>query len=870
MQFKNLSFGVKIGSSFTLILVLTLAVGMVGYLALEKSIKASSFYHGISKSQNIFAQARENIFPYMAYSYPEGRKFQVEFYSTASDLLSQCKGLIDEMQTVDPTNDLQELLLKSSNNIQVYQENFTRLNDIENTMGQLESELRNIIETITSLFSYDNRFVSRKTINISKLLFAASINYFQRRSDFGYQTIKQLIEKQKTELSYWAITVEETDDFKVKKVTDLSLIFYGKIKIYNDLYVKGKSILDEMEIQQQDLHKNFFDLRQLTLSEMRIVEKSAKLTIIVGINVALLASFLVALFITKDIVRPILRLVDDVKVLASGDLDQPFSSIRKDEIGRLINSVNFMRVRLKKSIEEKELSENALRVSEEKLKRAVDSGNVGLWSWEIHSEQTIFSTVWKRQIGYNDHEIDNCYEEWKSRLHSDDLAKTITSLEAALKPPYPPYEVEFRLRHKDGSYRWILAVGAIEFDEHHQPLRILGSHIDITERKLVQDEKRRIETQLNQIQKMESIGTLAGGIAHDFNNMLSVITGNLSYALSNLPKNDELYEVLSDVQESSKQAQSLTQQLLTFSKGGAPIKKVADINELIKKSAMFSIRGATAKCNFKLSNELWKTEIDEGQINQVIGNLVINANQAMPNGGVITIRTENLEIEAESALPLTAGRYIRISVEDQGVGISKKHLPNVFEPYFTTKQKGSGLGLATTYSIIKKHGGHITVYSGIDKGTVFNIYLPASLEEIDEIQNKEDPKHSGQGKILIMDDQEPILKMVTRMLGKMGYEVVSAIDGIQTIDIYREAYDAKRPFDLVILDLTVPGGMGGAKTIPELLKIDPNVKAVVSSGYSNDPIMANYENYGFCGVVPKPYAKEQLGEVLNKIFGKNA
>jgi len=359
---------------------------------------------------------------------------------------------------------------------------------------------------------------------------------------------------------------------------------------------------------------------------------------------------------------------------------------------------------------------------------------------------------------------------------------------------------------------------------------------------------------------------LAGGIAHDFNNMLGIISGNISYAISNLKKDDELYEVLLDVQESTKQAKGLTDQLMTFSKGGAPIKKVADINKIISDAAIFSIRGAKSRCSFELSNDLWLSEVDEGQINQVINNLVINANQAMPNGGYITIRTENINIKTESGIPLPAGKYIKIGIEDQGVGISKNHLLNIFEPYFTTKQKGSGLGLAITYSIIKRHEGHITVYSEVEKGTVFNIYLPASFNDSKEPEDQKKITHKGQGKILIMDDQEPILKMVTRMLSKMGYEVTTAMDGTQAINIYREAYDAESPFDCVILDLTVPGGMGGAKTIPELLKINPNVKAVVTSGYSNDPIMANYQDYGFCGVVPKPYTKEQLSTVLTHIF----
>jgi len=418
-------------------------------------------------------------------------------------------------------------------------------------------------------------------------------------------------------------------------------------------------------------------------------------------------------------------------------------------------------------------------------------------------------------------------------------------------------------KRKDGSLFSEEASISPVFDVTGKIVHYVGVKRDITD-------QIRLESQVLQAQKMESISILAGGIAHDFNNLLSVITGNISYVLSITDKNDETYGALWDVQQGAKQAQNLTQQLLTFSKGGDPIKKTADLNRIVSESAQFVTRGAKSKCELHLADNLWHVAVDPGQINQVIGNLVINANQAMPNGGTICIRTENIEIETESTLSLPAGPYIKITIEDQGIGISQKHLANIFDPYFSTKQNGSGLGLATAYSIIKKHGGQIGVDSEIDIGTAFTIYLPASLTTREKTEKVKVTPHGGQGKILIMDDQEAILKMIGRMLNRMGYEAVFAMDGAQTIDLYRKTYQSGNPFDLVILDLTIPGGMGGAETIPELLKINPNVKAVVSSGYSNDPIMANYKEYGFCGVVPKPYTTSQLADLLNNIFSEKS
>ena len=416
------------------------------------------------------------------------------------------------------------------------------------------------------------------------------------------------------------------------------------------------------------------------------------------------------------------------------------------------------------------------------------------------------------------------------------------------------------LIHRDGIERIIADSGSPIFDSNNEIIGVILVFRDITE-------KYRIEQQLQQSQKMEAIATLAGGIAHDFNNMLGVISGNISYALSLSEQGEEIHDVLSDIQESSSQAHKLTHQLLTFSKGGAPIKKISDINKIIENAAIFTSRGSKSNCNFELSNDLWLSEVDEGQINQIVGNIIINAKQAMPHGGTITIRTENVSLDTNSSIPLPGGKYIKIVIADQGSGIAKNHLASIFEPYFTTKQEGSGLGLATTYSIIKKHDGHITVHSEIDKGTVFNIYLPASYQNIPLVMEQKSTSHSGQGKILIMDDQEPILKMLSRILNRMGYLTETAVDGTKAVELYRTAHEMNESFDLVILDLTVPGGIGGAETIEALLKIDPNVKALVSSGYSISNIMANYKDYGFCGVVTKPYTKNQLAEALNKVFG---
>ncbi|MCP3942102.1 MAG: PAS domain S-box protein [Desulfobacteraceae bacterium] len=469
-------------------------------------------------------------------------------------------------------------------------------------------------------------------------------------------------------------------------------------------------------------------------------------------------------------------------------------------------------------------------------------------------------------LGYTNEEFES--KTWSELTHPDDLSADIKQFNRVLAGQIETYSLDKRFIRKNKDIVFCsLSVGCVR--NHDGSVKYFVALLqDITDRILAEQKHAKLEEQLQQSQKMNAIGTLAGGIAHDFNNMLGVITGNISYALSDIEKNEEIYEALADAQEGVKQAQKLTHQLITFAKGGAPIKKMVNIKKVIEESTKFVLRGTKAQCDFIFPNDLWPVEVDLGQINQVFTNLILNANQAMPDGGTIHIQAENAKIDSENIMLLEPGQYVKIMVTDQGVGISEKHFLKIFDPYFSTKQSGKGLGLATTHSIIKKHNGYIFAESQLDKGTTFHLYLPATTEPVEQVEKTEYVSYKGEGRILIMDDQESILKISGRMLNLMGYETVFATDGAQAIKLYREAYKSEKPFNAVILDLTVPGGMGGAKTIPELLKIDPKVKAVVSSGYSNDPIMSNYEDYGFCSVVPKPYTKNQLAEVLNKIFDK--
>jgi len=398
----------------------------------------------------------------------------------------------------------------------------------------------------------------------------------------------------------------------------------------------------------------------------------------------------------------------------------------------------------------------------------------------------------------------------------------------------------------------------IRDDKTGQPIALAAISRDISERKKLEEEMARGD-------KLNSIGILAGGIAHDFNNLLTAIFGNITLAKMYANRQSEVYRRLEESEKAAERARDLTHQLLTFSKGGAPVKRTISLQELAKESANFVLRGSNVKCEFSFPDDLWHVEADEGQISQVLNNIIINATHAMSEGGTVQMYCGNVFVD-QSDLPLAKGKYILISIMDHGTGITKKHLSKIFDPYFTTKQKGSGLGLSTSYSIVSGHGGHISVESYPGIGTTFRIYLPASGEGR-TLPCAEDARFvMGKGRILVMDDEEAVRDVARGMLETLGYSVALAKDGTEAIDSYKAAMASGAPFDSVLMDLTIPGGMGGMEAVKRILEIDSKAKAIVCSGYSNDTIMANYNSFGFRAVVPKPYSLKQLGGTLSAVL----
>ncbi len=499
-----------------------------------------------------------------------------------------------------------------------------------------------------------------------------------------------------------------------------------------------------------------------------------------------------------------------------------------------------------------------LRQSEERYRKLFDQSSVGVF---IFDRELVITDCNRRFVEILGASYDGLIGLDLKKIKDKSFKPT---MEEALKG---------RDSHREGFYEATSSTKRLWLSVHYSPLFDAEGNVtggmgvveDITERKRAEEERLKLD-------KLESVGVLAGGIAHDFNNLISAIFTTISHAKMNTPTKSGVYENLVEAENACRKAKKLTQQLLTFSKGGTPVRRLASLAEIIKESSGFVLRGSKSRCDFSFSDGLWNVEVDEGQINQVIHNLIINAEQAMPQGGEIRVTAENANVEAESSLPLQSGRYVKITMEDKGVGIPKGLLSKIFDPYFTTKQKGSGLGLATVYSIIKGHKGYIEAESELGVGTKFFIYLSASQERLKKkrasnkaraLRRKPDKKK----KVLLMDDEALINLATGKALADLGYDVEYATDGSEATEMYKSALKGGKPFDVVIMDLTIPGGMGGKETVEKLIEIDPEVKAIVSSGYSDDPVMSEFGDYGFKGVIAKPYEIKELAEAINKVIG---
>jgi len=538
---------------------------------------------------------------------------------------------------------------------------------------------------------------------------------------------------------------------------------------------------------------------------------------------------------------------------------------------RMEEELRALNISLEEHVSERTLelakSNEELRNSKEILTKAQRIARMGNWVWDIVGNTIHWSDEIYRIFGLNPQEFDATYDEFMNFVHPDDKEVVRRSVNDAIYES-APYNIEHRIVLSDGTERIVHEQAEVTFDENGKPLKMLGTVQDITDLKKREDE-------LIKAQKLDSIGLLAGGIAHDFNNYLQGIMGYIMLAQASA--DDGVKKLLKEAEKLIFQSKDLSSKLITFSKGGDPIRKTLLISQLIKDSVALAMSSSRFDCQIAVPDSLWPVDADKGQLGQVFSNIVINAKQAMPNGGKVETFAENIEVNKSELYPLKEGKYVKITIKDRGTGISHEDMQKIFDPYFTTKKSGSGLGLSTCFSIIKKHDGHISVESEPGVGTTFFIYLPASMTIMEKTQEHGEVKAEStevdstdsKGKILVMDDEQTFRAVIGEHLKLLKYDVELADNGNTAISLYKKAFRTQRPFNAVVMDLIVPNGMGGKEAVEELLKIDPDAKAIITSGYVNDTTMSEYKNFGFRSALSKPYEISELDEILQKVITDN-
>jgi len=515
-------------------------------------------------------------------------------------------------------------------------------------------------------------------------------------------------------------------------------------------------------------------------------------------------------------------------------------------------------------ISDRRAAEERLRVSEERFRDLVETSSD--WIWEVDPEgvYTYVSPKVEELLGYRPEEV--IHKTPFDLMPREEETRVRGFFQEISRSGRPFSGLENRSLHKDGRVVILETSGEPIKDASGKLLGYRGIDRDITERK-------RMESEGQRMRNLESLGLLAGGIAHDFNNLLSAIFGNIDLARHATPRASEPYQLLGNAANAIDKARRLTAQLLTFARGGVPIKKTISMGSLILDTSRLVLSGSSTKCNFALADDLWDVDGDEGQIWQVLQNLLVNASDAMPRGGTVTISAENYVADLASDLPARNGTYVKVTVADNGSGIEEDVLSRVFDPYFSTKEKsgerGRGLGLSVCHSIIKKHDGHIFLDSQPGRGTTVSFYLPASRRKADpttHASQERTPASAKRRRVLLLEDEDVVRDVTVKMIKHLGHDCESSLDGEMAIERYLQARAAGMPFDLVILDLTIRGGMGGEEAMRRLLTIDPSVKAIVASGYADSEVIANCRRYGFRSAIVKPYDLESLRNVIEK-FG---
>ncbi len=622
-------------------------------------------------------------------------------------------------------------------------------------------------------------------------------------------------------------------------------------------------------------------------------------TILISCVVALLFWIMVAALsylILRKVTHSFNELMQGMETLRKGNYDLTIPIISNDEMGLAAATVNKLAATLKqrdeentrlndelhnamlieiqskrnlvtlnrsleKEVNERIQAERMARSSEQTLKNLMDVLPVGVVRADLNGDIEYLNNFFVERFGFSKEEIDTV-DNWSLEAFPEPAyreqvaAMRSAAIEKVIHNENEVSMYEARTTCKDGTvlhviYKYQIANG-----------HLIVVMIDITDRELLQE-------QLLKTQKLESLGVLAEGIAHNFNNVLTGILGYISLARLHLDEAHKAYKPLENAERASNRAAGMAKQLLAYARGNAPAMEPVSIQQLVEESVEISLLGTKIKDQIELPLSLKTVMADSDQLNQAFNNIIINAVQAMPNGGTLSVCGENISLASDNTLGLPQGDYVKISFTDQGCGIPSKNMKLIFDPYFTTNPLvGTGLGLSATHSIINKHGGHIAVESKVGQGTTITIYLPATdktTQQLDRLEPAPQSLHRGNGTILVMDDEEAIRNLACDTLQYLGYSVTTCTNGEEAVTLYRVADESGTPFDAAILDLSIPQGMSGKDAAEQILTFDPNAKLIISSGYSQDPVVTGYRKYGFIAAVNKPYTIQELGQKLNSL-----
>lgn len=717
------------------------------------------------------------------------------------------------------------------------------LADAENSARQLASHLIHYIVEPEKDLGYEH-MTNEVMDEIDEMLFdfgCEKVKIFAPSGEIIYSTDHDDIGTINTKDYFLTVVNEGTDYTTVVKTNNLTaegqMMAVDVIETYVPLMF-GERIVGVSEV--------YFEITEHRKRIETLIRHSSVIVFLIT-SILLMAVLIMLYRLNKN-------------MIARDKAEKELSSHR-DQLEELINErtteLRKANIQLQADIKKRQMAEKALRESEKKYRGLIETASEAIIVIDYESGKII--DVNRKGLELLGRSADEIIGMHHSQIHPSDETEKYTWLFKKSATYLSPPDIAYHMLHKDGS---------------RIPVEISTSIMELEGRKIIQGifrdlrEKIQLEEEIQKAQRLESAGVLAGGMAHDFNNLLTSILGNVSLAKVFADPEGKVYERLTETEKAVMRAKNLTQQLLTFAKGGVPVTRTVDLSNTIVESAEFALRGAILKCVYQIAENLWPVEADLGQISQVIHNLVINAYHSMPNGGSCRVEAKNILNRDTASIPLPEGRYVKISVQDFGSGILPEHLNKIFDPFFTTKRSGTGLGLSTAYSIIKKHGGVLTVDSEVGKGSIFHIFLPVSDKTGPPAVEDEAQAVilKGSGKVLLIDDEEFLLEMASELLQHLGYTVETAIDGKEALDLYKKGLESGQKHTVVIMDLTIPGGMGGKETIRELKKIDPDAKTIVSSGYATDPILSNFKEYGFDAMLPKPYEVEELAKILHKVI----